>query len=118
LPRRFWLDATSKATIERSFEGIAGELNRPRIRLLEDTESKVKFVLDTIQDWEDQWLIVYDNYARPDMFLDIKGFLPKSESIYLLSAGKLIASDGQEAIMFTNRHEATKVLGRHILLKA
>ncbi|KAF2180104.1 hypothetical protein K469DRAFT_467819, partial [Zopfia rhizophila CBS 207.26] len=95
----FWLDATSKATLERSFERIAEELNRSAGRLLEDTESKVKFVLDTVQGWEERWLMVYDNYDRPDVFPDIKRFLPES---------------GQGATILTSRHETTKVLGRHI----
>ncbi|KAF2186326.1 hypothetical protein K469DRAFT_573776, partial [Zopfia rhizophila CBS 207.26] len=45
----FWFDVTSRATVERSFERITEELNQPPITLAEDTESKVKFVLDTIK---------------------------------------------------------------------
>jgi hypothetical protein len=70
----FWLDATSKATLERGLEEIADELIRPAVRRLEDTKSKARFGLDTIQEWNEQWLIVYDNYDRPDTFPDIKPF--------------------------------------------
>ena len=82
----FWLDATSKASVERSFEEIAEVLNKPAIRLLEDTEGKVTFVLDTIQDWNERWLVVYDNYDRPDIFHDIRKFIPQSESIYVITS--------------------------------
>ena len=75
----FWLDATSKPTLERSFELIAGKLDRFVANGLEDVELKVKFVLDTIQNWEEPWLMVFDNYDRPDVFTDIKQFLPESE---------------------------------------
>ncbi|KAI9776725.1 MAG: hypothetical protein M1816_005096 [Peltula sp. TS41687] len=92
-----WLDATSKATIERSFERIAEELNRPALRLLKDTESKIRFVLDTMREWEEQWLMVYDNFDYPEHFPDIRTFLP---------------DNNQGAIIFTSRNEATKVLGR------
>ncbi|KAF2807747.1 uncharacterized protein BDZ99DRAFT_420245 [Mytilinidion resinicola] len=95
----FWLDATSKATLERGFEGLAEKLNQPIARRLEDTESKTRFVLDTISEWKERWLMVYDNYDRPDVFTDIKQFLP---------------DNGQAGIICTSRHEATKVLGRHV----
>ena len=75
----FWLDATSKPTLERNFELIAGKLDRLIANGLDDVKSKVKFVLDTIQEWEEPWLMVFDNYDRPDVFTDIKQFLPESE---------------------------------------
>ncbi|KAF1961533.1 hypothetical protein CC80DRAFT_239419, partial [Byssothecium circinans] len=43
--------------------------------------------------------MVYDNYDRPDVFTEIKQFLPEN---------------GRGGIVFTSRHEATKVLGRHV----
>lgn len=75
-----WLDATSKAAIERSFETIAQKMTQNTGRVLEDTDAKVKFVLDTLQEWKEQWLVVYDNYDHPDVFSDIKQFLPECES--------------------------------------
>jgi tetratricopeptide (TPR) repeat protein len=108
----FWLDATSKATLERGLEEIADELNRPAVRRLEDTKSKVRFVLDTIQEWTEQWLIVYDNYDRPDIFPDIKPFLPESKSICAIVIHTLTFIGGQGGIICTSRHAATKVLGR------
>jgi tetratricopeptide (TPR) repeat protein len=110
----FWLDATSKATLERSFEGIAEELNQPSIRRLEDTKSKIRFVLDTIQEWRERWLMVYDNYDSPDVFTDIKKFLPESEYIHTIDISVLTSLDGQGSIICTSRHEATKVLGKHV----
>jgi tetratricopeptide (TPR) repeat protein len=110
----FWLDATSKATLERGFEELAGKLNQAAVSSLKDAESKVRFVLDTIQEWKDQWLMVYDNYDRPNIFTDIKQFLPESELVNAISSFKLTASDGQGSIIFTSRHDATKVLGRHV----
>ena len=110
----FWLDATSQATLERSFEGLAEKLNQPAVRRLEDTGSKIQFVLDTIQEWKERWLMVYDNYDRPNMFANIKEFLPESESIRTVDAYVLTTLDGHGGIICTSRHEATKVLGRYI----
>ncbi|OAL45497.1 TPR-like protein [Pyrenochaeta sp. DS3sAY3a] len=95
----FWLDAASKASIERSFEEISQKMTQSSGRVLEDTDAKVRFVLDTLSGWREQWLIVYDNYDQPDIFTEIKQFLPDS---------------GQGGIIFTSRHESTKVLGKHI----
>lgn len=75
----FWLDATSRATIERGFEELAKKVNQPTIRDFKDIDSKINFVLDTIQEWTERWLVVYDNYDRPDQFIDIKRFLPERE---------------------------------------
>jgi hypothetical protein len=109
----FWLDATSKATLERGFEELAEILNQPTVKRLEDTKSKIKFVLDTVQEWKEQWLMVYDNYDRPDVF-NIKPFLPESEYVHALAVHMLTSLDGQGSIICTSRHEATKVLGQQI----
>jgi tetratricopeptide (TPR) repeat protein len=112
----FWLDATLKATLERGFEEIAKQLNQPVIRHLDDTASKIKFVLDTIETWKERWLMVYDNYDRPDEFPDIKRFLPGSESIYTIDIYTLNFSGGQGGIIFTSRHAGTIVLGQRVLV--
>jgi hypothetical protein len=78
----FWIDATSKASATRSFEAIAAELNKPVTRTFDDPLSKIRFVLDTIQSWKEKWLIVYDNYDQPEVFTDVKEFIPTSEIQY------------------------------------
>jgi hypothetical protein len=75
----FWIDATSKVSATRSFEAIAAELNKPVIRTFDDSLSKIRFVLDTIQSWKEKWLIVYDNYDQLEVFTDVKELIPTSE---------------------------------------
>jgi hypothetical protein len=80
----FWVDATSKSSATRSFDAIAAGLNKPVTRTFDDPLSKVRFVLDTIQSWKEKWLIVYDNYDQPEVFTNVKEFMPTSEIQYVV----------------------------------
>jgi tetratricopeptide (TPR) repeat protein len=110
----FWLDATSRLTLERGFENLARELVGSATSDLKDVDTIVRFVLNTIQEWEERWLMVYDNYDYPDVFKDIKRFLPDSKSIHAIDDYTLIASGGQGGIIFTSRHNATERLGQYV----
>jgi tetratricopeptide (TPR) repeat protein len=110
----FWLDATSRTSLERGFENLARELVGSITSDLKDVDTIVRFVLNTIQEWEERWLIVYDNYDHPDVFKDIKRFLPDSKSVYAIDDYTLIASGGQGGIIFTSRHNATERLGQYV----
>ncbi|KZF21645.1 TPR-like protein [Xylona heveae TC161] len=94
----FWVDATSEASAERSFETIATEINKPVTRTFDDMPSTIRFVLETIESWEEQWLVVYDNYDRPDLY-DLRKYIPRT---------------GHGAIIVTSRAEGTGILGELI----
>ena len=118
----FWLDATSQTSLERGFEGLAERLDQPTAEPL-NIVLKIKFVLNTIQEWKERWLIVYDGYdwpkastkksGQPEGY-DIKMFMPNSKSICEVDVYVLKDVDGNGGVLCTSRHEATKVLGRYI----
>ncbi|KAI9748769.1 MAG: hypothetical protein M4579_007127 [Chaenotheca gracillima] len=95
----FWIDASSKLSAERSFASIASELNKPVTRILDLSDKKymVRFVLNIIENWKEDWLIVYDNYDRPNEFSDVRELIPTS---------------GRGEVIVTSRNEGSKALGQ------
>jgi hypothetical protein len=74
----FWINASSNTTATQSFEVFAAELGRASSTDLGDAKAKVKFVKDTLKLWDERWLLVFDNYDRPDDFPDVERFIPSS----------------------------------------
>lgn len=72
----FWINASSEATATRSFEGIASELVRVSPVVLEDAAAKIKFVKQSLENWDEPWMLVFDNYDQPDDFPGVKQFMP------------------------------------------
>jgi hypothetical protein len=44
---------------------------------LDDDDAKVKFALRTLEQWEERWLMVFDNYDDPTTFSDIEQYTPR-----------------------------------------
>lgn len=74
----FWINATSESTVERDFGIIATALNKPHSRTLSDASSKIEFVKEVLENWEDRWMLVFDNYDQPTDSHDIRKFWPSS----------------------------------------
>ncbi len=83
-----WIDASSRSTLETSFESISEIIKSPE-RVFTDTESRIRFVLTSFATWPGPWLFVFDNYDTPEAFPDIQDFIP---------SGKC------GSILFTTRH--------------
>jgi hypothetical protein len=81
----FWIDATSKGTVEKEFRNIAAILNESLKRELENTSSEIEFVLDCLEKWDGRWMLVFDNCDRLDAFPDINRFIPLSKTSSLAS---------------------------------
>jgi hypothetical protein len=77
----FWVDATSRTTTMRGYESIAARLNTPVTHELPDPDSKREFVKEMLEKWNEGWLLVFDNYDRPDTFSDLDEFFPLSKEI-------------------------------------
>jgi hypothetical protein len=77
----FWINATSETTAGRDIEIIASRLNTPLKRTLGDVPSKVEFVKETLENWNEPWMVIFDNYDSPTGFENIKDFMPSSESL-------------------------------------
>ena len=96
----FWIDASSSNTALRGFETIAAKISDPG-HVFDDIESKVDFVKQTLGAWERPWLMVFDNYDRPNEFKDISTYIPQGQT---------------GAILFTSRHADSERLGTIIKL--
>ncbi|KIX06815.1 uncharacterized protein Z518_04791 [Rhinocladiella mackenziei CBS 650.93] len=71
----FWVNASFKYTAKRSFSEVAKALGQPVVDS-ESEDDQVQFVCDTLAEWEDRWLMVFDNYDDPDNFGEVMDFIP------------------------------------------
>ena len=66
----FWVDATTQDRVEGSFQSISERIKR-RTDNLPDVKASVAFFLKMFTSWTVQWLMVFDNYDKPDTFPNI-----------------------------------------------
>jgi tetratricopeptide (TPR) repeat protein len=88
-----WVDATSEGSVQKAFAAISQELKPPDMSLQDN--QRVRYVIDTLQEWPDPWLMVFDNYDDPEAFNNIQDYMPVSE---------------QGRVLITSRHAASKEL--------
>lgn len=72
----FWINASSEANTIQDFERFATLLNKNSSLILSSLEEKTKFVLDTLEQWNERWMLIFDNYDWPHRFRNIKDFFP------------------------------------------
>ena len=94
----FWIDVTSDNSLARSFEDITAKIS-DSAPTFDSIASRAAFVKDTIESWSFPWLLVFDNYDRPDEVFRISSCFPQS------SFGNIIV---------TSRHASSKRLGNVI----
>ncbi|KAI9684109.1 MAG: hypothetical protein M1829_003379 [Trizodia sp. TS-e1964] len=92
----FWVDATSRGSLEKSFEVISEEMSPSNVALT-STDSRVKFVMTSLSVWPSPWLMVFDNHDDPDAFGNLQDFMPDSE---------------HGSILITTRHAGVDALGK------
>jgi ATP/maltotriose-dependent transcriptional regulator MalT len=78
----FWLNATSDMTVIGSFEKIATELQLASSETLSNAAVMIRTVKDHLESWKERWLMVLDNYDRPEDYPDTKRLIP-SRTCYL-----------------------------------
>jgi tetratricopeptide (TPR) repeat protein len=78
----FWIDASSESTTKQSIESIAQHIKGPEDKLQDGMI--VSFVLNTLGEWTDAWLLVFDNYDDPKAFPNLQDFIPTGEHGYIL----------------------------------
>lgn len=87
----FWIDASSQKSIRRRFESIASKVGH--IGEADSTNepgmSKIEVVLTFLASWEQRWLLVFDNFDRPDL-VNLANVLP--ECMYSAPLGLRIHS--------------------------
>jgi len=76
----FWINATSETTAGRDIERIASELNTQLKKVLDNVPSRIDFVKEILENWNEPWMLIFDNYDWPPSFRNIKDFMPLSKS--------------------------------------
>jgi hypothetical protein len=71
----FWVNASTTLTAEKDFNLIAHKLNINTSP--SQNESAVDAVARVLKDWDDKWMLIFDNYD--DLSLDIRKFFPSCE---------------------------------------
>ncbi|KAL8911915.1 MAG: hypothetical protein Q9171_002999 [Xanthocarpia ochracea] len=75
----FWVDASSEALALQSYIRITMALSGESQLTVKEGEKTIEIVKARLQDWNEPWLLVFDNYDKPDDFTDVRRFLPKSD---------------------------------------
>lgn len=76
----FWVNAASEATATQSFVNFAGKLGQASSDALQHARAKIQFVKSTLEQWNEHWLLVFDNYDDPEHFSTIEQFIPSGSS--------------------------------------
>jgi hypothetical protein len=72
----FWVNAASEATATQSFVNFAGKLGQASSDAIQHAKAKIQFVKSTLEQWNERWLLVFDNYDDPEHFSTIHHFIP------------------------------------------
>ncbi len=96
----FYVDATSKGTVDRSFEKIAVKLAPDSI--FPDPEAARTFVLKKFEELSDPVLLIFDNYGKPVGLPPIRGYLPhRSKMIFNHTDAKKLSKSVEVGAMTT-----------------
>ena len=80
----FWISAADKALATNSFRKIAVELGIVGAEQAIDDNVMLGLVKKSLEDWQERWLLIFDNYDSPTQFDDIQEFFSDGTSILLL----------------------------------
>ena len=96
-----WVDASSPMSVIRSYKIIAQKILKQKAYSLDDEGTIRLQIQDELRGWDQQWLMVFDNYDNPRAFQghSIRDYLPSGRS------GR---------ILFTSRHQDSARLGHKI----
>ena len=73
----FWVNASSEASAMRSYARIARALSGSSSPDVSDGDQTIRVVKDSLESWDESWLLVFDNYDEPNAFPKVQRFLPK-----------------------------------------
>jgi hypothetical protein len=92
----FWINSSSESTTVQSWVSIAQEIDGPAAQASTSDEAKMKLALNTLEQWDDRWLMVFDNYDDPTTFSTLEQYIPRR---------------GKGDILITSRHRGLGELG-------
>ncbi|THV54036.1 hypothetical protein BGAL_0036g00170 [Botrytis galanthina] len=88
----FWIDATSESTVKKDFKSVLEHTKSPADSTQDD--QVITSVLNRLRDWDEPWLIIFDNHDDPSSF-HLPDFMPSGQ---------------HGRILITSRHADTGVL--------
>lgn len=80
----FWVNANSESTAIQSYHQIAAGLAEPSLTSLKDDNATIRVVKSQLESWGERWLLVLDNFDQPEIFNNVKQFIPTGK--YRVSA--------------------------------
>ena len=98
----FWIDSSSETSATRSYENILKLMSEERLSdEAHDAKVEVKALL---RNWQEPWLLIFDNFDSPNSFQNISTFFPQSNG------------SNKNTILVTSRHLSSARLGNSIPL--
>ncbi|KAF5870455.1 putative kinesin light chain protein [Botrytis fragariae] len=88
----FWIDATSESTVKKDYKSVLEHIERPADSTQDD--QVVTSVLNILREWDEPWLIIFDNHDDPSSF-HLPDFMPSGQ---------------HGRILITSRHADTALL--------
>jgi hypothetical protein len=73
----FWINASSEAMVVQSYEKIVAALTSSSMAP-GDADVTIRLVKSHLEQWDERWLLVFDNYDNPEKFPGVKRFIPTS----------------------------------------
>lgn len=79
----FWINANSEALVLQFFQRMHMKLTSPSPSSVpQDVEETVEMVKHILENWQERWLIVFDNYDDPHASPRIRRFIPSGRWSY------------------------------------
>ena len=75
----FWVNASSETLAKQSYNNIAAALKLSSSNEVGHEYQTINNIKEYLENWEENWLLVFDNYDDPNKFTKIQHFLPKCE---------------------------------------
>ncbi|KAL9045140.1 MAG: hypothetical protein Q9214_001776, partial [Letrouitia sp. 1 TL-2023] len=97
-----WINARSEDSVVHAFERFAQQMSQKGSHF-SDTEAKIDYVLQRIEESRRPCLLMFDNYDDLENFKDIRRYFP---------------TEKKHAVIVTSRHEDSVYLGDAILVSA
>ena len=72
----FWVNASSEDLAVQSYARIAAALSGNSSKI-GDGDTAVNFVTSSLKAWDQKWLLIFDNYDKPEIFSSIQKFIPE-----------------------------------------
>ena len=73
----FWVNASSEDLAIQSYARVATALSGNSSLEIGDGDTAVNFVTSFLKDWDQRWLLIFDNYDKPEEFPSIQKFIPE-----------------------------------------